>query len=72
MKARSSRTTFLVGVLSGVACILQITGLIRYVGRLPDDRLGIALYIITIVAFALVSVEHFSRWRKEKRMERES
>jgi hypothetical protein len=51
--------------------LLQITGLARYLRRLPDDRLGIALYIVTIVAFALVSIEHFARWRKERRMERE-
>jgi ABC-type transport system involved in cytochrome bd biosynthesis fused ATPase/permease subunit len=72
VKKRTSRTTFLVGLLSGVACVLQVTGLVRYLRRLPDDRLGISLYIITIVAFALVSVEHFARWRKEKRMEREA
>lgn len=70
MKRRTSRTTFLVGVLSGVACVLQITGLIRYLGRLPEDRLGITLYVITIVAFALVSIEHFARWRKERDMEK--
>lgn len=58
------------GVLSGVACVLQITGLIRYLGRLPEDRLGITLYVITIVAFALVSIEHFARWRKERDMEK--
>lgn len=71
MGSRKSRTTLLVGILSVVACILQITGLIRYLGRLPDDRLGIALYMITIVAFALVSIEHFARWRKERKLERE-
>ena len=65
-----SRTTFLVGVLSAAACLLQITGLVRYLRRLPDDRLGIALYIVTIVAFALVSIEHFSRWRKERQQEK--
>ena len=70
MKPRRSRTTFLVGVLSAVACALQTTGLVRYVRRLPGDRLGIILYIITIVAFALVSVEHFARWRKEREMEK--
>lgn len=69
--ARKSRTTFLVGILSGVACLLQITGLVRYLHRLPDDRLGIALYVVTIVAFALVSIEHFARWRKERSLERD-
>ena len=66
MKPRRSRATFLVGVLSGVACLLQITGLMRYLGRLPEDRLGITLYVITIIAFALISIEHFARWRKER------
>jgi hypothetical protein len=70
LKQVKSRTTFLVGVLSAVACALQVTGLIRYLGRLPEDRLGITLYIITIIAFGLVSIEHFVRWRKEREMER--
>ena len=70
MKPRSSRTTFLVGVLSGVACLLQITGLMRYLERLPGDRLGITLYVITVIAFALISIEHFARWRKEREMEK--
>jgi uncharacterized membrane protein YhhN len=69
VKRGKSRTTFLVGVLSAVACLLQITGLARYVVRLPGDRLGIALYMVTIVAFALVALEHFARWRKERRPE---
>jgi ABC-type transport system involved in cytochrome bd biosynthesis fused ATPase/permease subunit len=71
MRTGGSRVTFLVGVLSAVACILQITGLVRYLNRLPDDRLGISLYVITIVAFALVSIEHFHRWKKERSMEKE-
>jgi ABC-type transport system involved in cytochrome bd biosynthesis fused ATPase/permease subunit len=70
MGSRKSRITLLVGILSAVACILQVTGLMRYLVRLPDDRVGIALYMVTIVAFALVSIEHFARWRKERKQER--
>ncbi len=72
MRPGRSTTTFLVGSLSGVACLLQVTGLIRHLRRLPGDRLGMVFYIITIVAFALVSIEHFARWRREREMERES
>lgn len=71
MGSRKSRITLLVGILSSVACILQITGLMRHLIRLPDDRVGIALYMVTIVAFALVSIEHFARWRKERKQERD-
>ena len=44
----------LVAAVSAVtACILQIIGLILYVGRLPEDWVGIGLYGATIFAFAL-------------------
>ena len=49
---------------SGVACLLQIVGLVRYVGRLPDDWLGIALYAVSALAFAAGALGFTVQWRR--------
>jgi uncharacterized membrane protein YhhN len=49
-----------------IACLLQIAGFIRYLHRLPEDTVGIVLYIITIIAFAISALGLFIQWRKEK------
>jgi hypothetical protein len=48
-------------VISAVACLFQIIGLVRYVGRLPDDWIGIGLYAVTIVAFAVGAIGFYVR-----------
>ncbi|NIN11716.1 MAG: hypothetical protein GTO61_10015 [Gemmatimonadales bacterium] len=45
----------------------QIIGLYRYVQRLPDDRLGLALYGIAIVAITIMVFSLFARWREAVR-----
>ena len=62
------------GYFLGAAClvvvsILQVVGLARYVNRLPDDWVGIGLYIATIVGFLLAGMGFSIQWRKEKREE---
>ena len=47
------------GWLAAIAASLQAVGLIRYLNRLPEDWIGIALYAITLVAFILVSIGSF-------------
>jgi len=47
-----------------LACILQIIGLIRYLGRLPEDVTGIVLYGVTIAAFLVAAIGFFVQWRK--------
>ncbi|MFN2134122.1 MAG: hypothetical protein ACK2VD_26615 [Anaerolineae bacterium] len=47
--------------ISAAACIFQIIGLVRYVGRLPDDWIGIGLYAVTIVAFAVGAIGFYTR-----------
>jgi hypothetical protein len=64
---KSNPKGWLIGAVAlTFACILQVIFLIRYVGRLPDDRLGIVLSVITILAFALAAFGFFIRWNKEK------
>jgi hypothetical protein len=45
-----------------VACILQIIGTMRYIGRLPDDTFGVVLYIITCILYAVLATVHYFRW----------
>jgi hypothetical protein len=57
---------FLIGsVIAAVACIFQIIGLFRYVERLPDDWVGLGLYLVTIIAFALVAFGFYVQSRKQ-------
>ena len=52
-------------VAGAVACVLQVIGFIRYIGRLPEDYVGIGLFSFTAVAFAVVSIGYFIQWRKQ-------
>jgi len=49
---------------SAVACLLQVVGFVRYLGRLPDDWLGIGLYVVTIAAFALGAIGFYVQSRQ--------
>ena len=65
MKTDQSKNMLLGAAASGVACVLQIVGLVRYVGRLPDDWLGIVLYTVSAIAFAAGALGFYVRWRRE-------
>jgi len=69
MKKSKSKGWLIGTVALSIACIFQVIGLIRYVGRLPDDRLGIVLFVVTIVAFALAAFGFYIRWKKDKSKE---
>jgi len=64
MRNRKSKGLLIAGFSALTACVLQIMGLIRYLGRLPEDWVGISLYIATIVAFLTVALGFFIQWRK--------
>ena len=66
MEKSKSKGWLIGAVILTVALVFQVIFLIRYVGRLPDDRLGIILSVVTIVAFALAAFGFFIRWKKEK------
>ena len=61
-----AKRLLVLAVCTGIACILQSIGLVRYMGRLPDDWLGIILYGVTAAALAVIAVGFFIQWRKEK------
>lgn len=49
-------------VASTVACVLQIIGLMRYVRRMPEDRVGIVVFTIAACAFGVGAVANYIRW----------
>ena len=59
MKSKETKRFRLFGWLAAIAAIFQMIGLIRYINRLPGDWVGIALYVITLGAFVLVSIGSF-------------
>jgi len=67
MTIKDSRRFRLVGWLAAIAVILQTVGLIRYIDRLPEDWIGITLYIITLIAFFAVSIGSFIQARQKKK-----
>ena len=69
MKTGRANNMLLGAAASGVACVLQIIGLVRHVGRLPDDWLGIALYAVSAIAFAAGALGFYVQWRREGRDE---
>ena len=67
MKTTTPKMWLMAAICSLIACLLQIIGLVRYLNRLPEDRVGIGLYIVTIVAFAIGAVGFYIRWQGEKK-----
>jgi hypothetical protein len=59
------KNPLIMSVAAAMACILQVIGLIRYIGRLPEDYIGISLFSITAIIFAIVSIGFFMQWRKQ-------
>ena len=63
MEAKNPRNLRIFGWIAAIAAVLQTIGLIRYVNRLPDDWIGITLYVITLLAFIAVSIGAFIQAR---------
>lgn len=57
----------LLRVLAAAALVLaalQVLAFCRFLDRIDDDPLGIALYIVAIVAFVLVAAVFFAQSRR--------
>jgi len=67
MTRAKSSNSLVISIAATIACVLQVIALLRYVRRLPDDSVGIAIYSVTLVAFALAALGFFHQWKKEKR-----
>ncbi len=69
METTKPKVLLIAAVGSGIACLLQIIALIRYLGRLPGDWVGIGLYAVTIVAFALGAIGFYIQYNKPQQPE---
>ena len=65
MKKVKTKKLLILAIVAVLACILQVVGLLLYLNRLPDDWVGIGLYIATIVAFAIVAAGFFIQWKRQ-------
>ena len=53
-----------------VCCIILAVFLARYMGRFPDDWVGIGLNSAAIVGFAIAAFGFFLQWRTAKDAEK--
>jgi len=66
MKIDKIKRLLILAISAAIACILQVIGLVLYLGRLPDDRVGIGIYSSTIIAFAIAALGFFIQWRQQR------
>lgn len=52
-----------------VAMLAQLVAFWRYLDRLPGDRVGLTLYVVTIALFASVATRFFAKWRHGRQLE---
>ena len=64
---KGPRYLLVVAIAASIATIAQIYGTLRYVRRLPDDTLGVVLYIVTCVLFGAVATANYFRYLTEKK-----
>ena len=67
MKISNPKAYLIAGLCSILACLFQIIGLVRYLNRLPEDSLGIGLYILSIIAFTIGAMGFLLQWSKAKK-----
>ena len=61
------KSGWLIGaILISIGTIFQLYGTIRYYDRLPNDVIGIGIYSLSTILFAIVAFGFFINWRKEK------
>ena len=58
-------------VFSSIAFILEAVGAVRYVPRLPDDWVGVGLYITASLLFAIATFGFYLKWTQERRKEKQ-
>jgi hypothetical protein len=56
-------------ILFTVCVVLQGIGVVRYASRMPGDLVGIGLYSLTTILFAVAAVGFYLTWRTQTRQE---
>ena len=61
------KSSWLIGaIFLSICTIFQLYGTIRYYSRLSEDFIGISIYAISAILFAIVTLGFFINWRKEE------
>jgi len=71
MKMKKSSSWLFAAVCATIAFILEAIGAARYVTRLPDDWVGIGLYVSASVLFAIAAFGFYIKWAQERRKEKQ-
>ena len=66
---KGSKRWLVAAVCLTAACILEGVGAARYLSRLPDDWIGIGLYIAASVLFGIAAFGFYTKWIREKHKE---
>ncbi len=67
MNMKKSGRLWIFAILFSIGFVLQAYGTVRYVSRMPDDWVGIGLYILNTVLFGILAVGFYAGWIRQRR-----
>ena len=62
-----SKRSLVMASAATVAAVAQLVAFWLYLDRLPGDRIGLTLYVLTIALFASTATLFFERWKNSQR-----
>ncbi|MDY6893236.1 MAG: hypothetical protein SVO26_05945 [Chloroflexota bacterium] len=71
MKLKKSTGLLLAALFLAITAVLQGIALARYLTRMPEDWVGIGLYIAAVVLFTIASLGFSISWVREKRSQQQ-
>jgi hypothetical protein len=71
MKMKKSSGWLFGAVCLSIAFVFEALGAARYIFRLPDDCVGIGLYISASVLFSVAAFGFYIKWTYERRKEKQ-
>ena len=71
MKVNKSSGWLFGAVCLSIAFIFEALGAARYISRLPDDWVGIGLYVSASVLFAVAAFGFYIKWTRERGKEKQ-
>lgn len=67
MQPLTARNALWIALATGFGAILQFYALLRYADRLPDDTVGIVIYVVTCLCFVILAGIYFRNWQRLSR-----
>ncbi len=66
---RKAKIWLVTAMVLTIAAFFQLIGACRYVERMPDDYVGIGLYVVILVFLTIAALGFFIEWAKEEHKE---